>query len=68
MYPQGRMSHHFHEMCVEDLVVKGPKGCFKYEHGQVGVGSVLFGSVLSQNRKPNRTYFRFSFSLFQVKN
>ncbi|PRQ59511.1 putative cytochrome-b5 reductase [Rosa chinensis] len=36
MYPQGRMSHHFSEMCVGDhLAVKGPKDRFKYEPGQV---------------------------------
>ncbi|KAL9664430.1 hypothetical protein QQ045_019830 [Rhodiola kirilowii] len=36
MYPQGRMSHHFREMRVGDyLDVKGPKGRFKYQPGQV---------------------------------
>ncbi|KAH9770988.1 NADH--cytochrome b5 reductase 1 [Citrus sinensis] len=36
MYPQGRMSHHFREMRVGDyLAVKGPKGRFRYQPGQV---------------------------------
>ncbi|KAK9951522.1 hypothetical protein M0R45_006960 [Rubus argutus] len=36
MYPQGRMSHHFREMRVGDhLAVKGPKGRFQYEPGQL---------------------------------
>ncbi|CAL0332801.1 unnamed protein product [Lupinus luteus] len=36
MYPQGRMSHHFREMRVGDyLAVRGPKGRFKYQPGEV---------------------------------
>ncbi|GMP98172.1 hypothetical protein CsSME_00046151 [Camellia sinensis var. sinensis] len=44
MYPQGRMSHHFREMCVGDyLAVKGPKGRFKYQPGQVRAFGMLAG-------------------------
>ncbi|KAJ6792204.1 NADH--cytochrome b5 reductase 1 isoform X2 [Iris pallida] len=44
MYPQGRMSHHFREMKVDDyLSVKGPKGRFKYQPGQVRVFGMLSG-------------------------
>ncbi|XP_009797743.1 NADH--cytochrome b5 reductase 1 isoform X2 [Nicotiana tabacum] len=44
MYPQGRMSHHFREMRVGDyLVVKGPKGRFKYQPGQVRAFGMLAG-------------------------
>ncbi|KAK4762196.1 hypothetical protein SAY87_030080 [Trapa incisa] len=44
MYPQGRMSHHFREMRVGDyLAVKGPKGRFKYQTGQVRVFGMLAG-------------------------
>ncbi|KAK9289572.1 hypothetical protein L1049_007728 [Liquidambar formosana] len=44
MYPQGRMSHHFREMRVGDhLAVKGPKGRFKYQPGQVRVFGMLAG-------------------------
>ncbi|KAL6225977.1 hypothetical protein ACLB2K_004825 [Fragaria x ananassa] len=44
MYPQGRMSHHFREMRVGDhLAVKGPKGRFKYEPGQVRAFGMLAG-------------------------
>ncbi|KAH0851127.1 hypothetical protein HID58_094972 [Brassica napus] len=33
MYPQGRMSHHFREMCVGDhLAVKGPKFEWAWQH------------------------------------
>ncbi|KAI3691029.1 hypothetical protein L2E82_49243 [Cichorium intybus] len=36
MYPQGRMSHHFREMREGDyMAVKGPKGRFRYQSGQV---------------------------------
>ncbi|KAI3778007.1 hypothetical protein L2E82_06955 [Cichorium intybus] len=36
MYPQGRMSHHFREMREGDyMAVKGPKGRFRYQLGQV---------------------------------
>lgn len=44
MYPQGRMSHHFREMNVGDyLSVKGPKGRFKYQPGQVRAFGMLAG-------------------------
>ncbi|KAJ8491544.1 hypothetical protein OPV22_013265 [Ensete ventricosum] len=44
MYPQGRMSHHFREMRVGDyLSVKGPKGRFKYQVGQVRAFGMLAG-------------------------
>ncbi|GLT53673.1 hypothetical protein SLA2020_269300 [Shorea laevis] len=44
MYPQGRMSHHFREMRVGDyLSVKGPKGRFKYQPGQVRAFGMLAG-------------------------
>lgn len=44
MYPQGRMSHHFREMGVGDyLAVKGPKGRFKYQPGQVRAFGMLAG-------------------------
>ncbi|KAJ6804706.1 NADH--cytochrome b5 reductase 1 isoform X2 [Iris pallida] len=44
MYPQGRMSHHFREMRVGDyLSVKGPKGRFKYQPGQIRAFGMLAG-------------------------
>ncbi|KAH7677532.1 Cytochrome-b5 reductase protein [Dioscorea alata] len=44
MYPQGRMSHHFRELRVGDyLSVKGPKGRFKYQPGQVRAFGMLAG-------------------------
>ncbi|XP_026425443.1 NADH--cytochrome b5 reductase 1-like [Papaver somniferum] len=44
MYPQGRMSHHFREMRVGDyMAVKGPKGRFKYQPGQVRAFGMLAG-------------------------
>ncbi|CAK7341621.1 unnamed protein product [Dovyalis caffra] len=44
MYPQGRMSHHFREMKVGDyLAVKGPKGRFRYQPGQVRAFGMLAG-------------------------
>ncbi|XP_051150134.1 NADH--cytochrome b5 reductase 1 [Andrographis paniculata] len=44
MYPQGRMSHHFREMREgEYLGVKGPKGRFKYQPGQVRAFGMLAG-------------------------
>ncbi|WOK95913.1 NADH--cytochrome b5 reductase 1 [Canna indica] len=44
MYPQGRMSHHFREMNVGDyLSVKGPKGRFKYQVGQVRAFGMIAG-------------------------
>ncbi|KAB1223140.1 NADH--cytochrome b5 reductase 1 [Morella rubra] len=44
MYPQGRMSHHFREMRVgEKLAVKGPKGRFRYQPGQVRAFGMLAG-------------------------
>ncbi|XP_034225776.1 NADH--cytochrome b5 reductase 1 isoform X2 [Prunus dulcis] len=44
MYPQGRMSHHFREMRVGDyLAVRGPKGRFKYQPGQVRAFGMLAG-------------------------
>ncbi|XP_008808079.1 NADH--cytochrome b5 reductase 1-like [Phoenix dactylifera] len=44
MYPQGRMSHHFREMRVGDcLSVKGPKGRFKYQPGQVRAFGMIAG-------------------------
>ncbi|KAJ4970806.1 hypothetical protein NE237_003905 [Protea cynaroides] len=44
MYPQGRMSHHFREMRVGDyLAVKGPKGRFRYQPGQVRAFGMLAG-------------------------
>lgn len=44
MYPQGRMSHHFREIKVGDyLSVKGPKGRFKYQPGQVRAFGMLAG-------------------------
>ncbi|KAJ6836008.1 NADH--cytochrome b5 reductase 1 isoform X2 [Iris pallida] len=44
MYPQGRMSHHFSEMKIDDyLSVNEPKGRFKYQPGQVRVFGMLAG-------------------------
>ncbi|KGN54652.1 NADH--cytochrome b5 reductase 1 [Cucumis sativus] len=44
MYPQGRMSHHFRQMRVGDfLAVKGPKGRFRYQPGQVRAFGMLAG-------------------------
>lgn len=44
MYPQGRMSHHFREMRVGDyLAVKGPKGRFKYQPGEVRAFGMIAG-------------------------
>ncbi|KAL8489037.1 hypothetical protein ACS0TY_024616 [Phlomoides rotata] len=44
MYPQGRMSHHFREMREGDfLAVKGPKGRFKYQPGQVRAFGMIAG-------------------------
>ncbi|KAK4272377.1 hypothetical protein QN277_020943 [Acacia crassicarpa] len=44
MYPQGRMSHHFREMRVGDyLSVKGPKGRFRYQPGEVRAFGMLAG-------------------------
>ncbi|KAL9235385.1 hypothetical protein vseg_010146 [Gypsophila vaccaria] len=46
MYPQGRMSHHFREMSEGDyLAVKGPKGRFKYNPGQVRAFGMLAGGT-----------------------
>ncbi|KAL2927699.1 NADH--cytochrome b5 reductase 1 [Bienertia sinuspersici] len=46
MYPQGRMSHHFREMREGDyLEVKGPKGRFKYQPGQVKAFGMLAGGT-----------------------
>nr|AAV69020.1 NADH:cytochrome b5 reductase [Vernicia fordii] len=46
MYPQGRMSHHFREMCEGDcLAVKGPKGRFKYQPNQVRAFGMLAGGT-----------------------
>ncbi|KAL7174570.1 hypothetical protein ACSBR2_033753 [Camellia fascicularis] len=46
MYPQGRMSHHFREMREGDyLAVKGPKGRFKYQPGQVRAFGMLAGGT-----------------------
>lgn len=46
MYPQGRMSHHFRELQEGDyLAVKGPKGRFKYEPGQVKAFGMLAGGT-----------------------
>ncbi|CAL5356794.1 unnamed protein product [Camellia sinensis] len=42
MYPQGRMSHHFREMCVGDyLAVKGPKDMKLLPHESDHIGVVL---------------------------
>ncbi|XP_076909759.1 NADH--cytochrome b5 reductase 1-like isoform X1 [Bidens hawaiensis] len=44
MYPQGRMSHHFREMREGDyLSVRGPKGRFRYQPGQVKAFGMLAG-------------------------
>ncbi|XP_014491315.1 NADH--cytochrome b5 reductase 1 [Vigna radiata var. radiata] len=44
MYPQGRMSHHFRELRVGDfLAVRGPKGRFKYQPGEVRAFGMLAG-------------------------
>ncbi|XP_042003549.1 NADH--cytochrome b5 reductase 1-like [Salvia splendens] len=44
MYPQGRMSHHFREMKEGDfMAVKGPKGRFRYQPGQVRAFGMLAG-------------------------
>ncbi|PIN06471.1 NADH-cytochrome b-5 reductase [Handroanthus impetiginosus] len=44
MYPKGRMSHHFREMREGDyLAVKGPKGRFNYQPGQVRAFGMLAG-------------------------
>ncbi|XVE62469.1 hypothetical protein DITRI_Ditri06bG0120300 [Diplodiscus trichospermus] len=41
---QGRMSHHFREMSVGDyLAVKGPKGRFRYQPGQVRAFGMIAG-------------------------
>ncbi|KAJ9544181.1 hypothetical protein OSB04_023888 [Centaurea solstitialis] len=49
MYPQGRMSHHFREMREGDyMAVKGPKGRFRYEPGQVrALGMIAGGSGIT---------------------
>ncbi|XP_071696146.1 NADH--cytochrome b5 reductase 1-like isoform X2 [Rutidosis leptorrhynchoides] len=44
MYLQGRMSHHFKEMLEGDyMAVKGPKGRFKNQPGQVKAFGMLAG-------------------------
>ncbi|PIA53273.1 hypothetical protein AQUCO_00900094v1 [Aquilegia coerulea] len=44
MYPQGRMSHFFRELRVGDYMsVKGPKGRFKYQPGEVKAFGMLAG-------------------------
>ncbi|KAI3525822.1 hypothetical protein L1887_04943 [Cichorium endivia] len=44
MYPQGRMSHHFREMREGDyMAVKGPKGRFRYQPGQVRAFGMIAG-------------------------
>ncbi|KAI3750152.1 hypothetical protein L2E82_20778 [Cichorium intybus] len=46
MYPQGRMSHHFREMREGDyMAVKGPKGRFRYQSGQVRAFEMIAGGV-----------------------
>lgn len=46
MYPQGRMSHHFRELQEGDyLAVKGPKGRFKYQLGEVKAFGMLAGGT-----------------------
>lgn len=46
IYPAGRMSHHFNEMREGDfLAVKGPKGRFKYEPGQVKAYGMIAGGT-----------------------
>ncbi|KAM7522728.1 hypothetical protein LguiA_012630 [Lonicera macranthoides] len=46
MYPQGRMSHHFRELHEgASLAVKGPKGRFKYQPGQVRAFGMLAGGT-----------------------
>ncbi|CAB4280600.1 unnamed protein product [Prunus armeniaca] len=70
MYPQGRMSHHFREMRVGDhLAVKGPKGRFKYQPGQVRAFGMLAGGsgitpmfqyvarAILENPKTNKGFF-----------
>ncbi|KAI3782709.1 hypothetical protein L2E82_12763 [Cichorium intybus] len=44
MYPLGRMSHHFREMREGDyMAVRGPKGRFKYQPGEVRAFGMLAG-------------------------
>ncbi|KAD3068399.1 hypothetical protein R6Q59_017591 [Mikania micrantha] len=44
MYPQGRMSHHFREMREGDYMsVRGPKGRFRYQPGEVRAFGMLAG-------------------------
>ncbi|KAL5707792.1 cytochrome-b5 reductase [Ranunculus cassubicifolius] len=44
MYPQGRMSHFFRELRVGDyMAVKGPKGRFKYQTGEVRAFGMIAG-------------------------
>ncbi|CAK7325133.1 unnamed protein product [Dovyalis caffra] len=44
MYPKGRMSHHFREMCEgEYLAVKGPQGRFNYKPGQARAFGMIAG-------------------------
>lgn len=46
MYPQGRMSHFFRELREGDyMAVKGPKGRFKYQPGQVRAFGMLAGGT-----------------------
>ncbi|KAB5539141.1 hypothetical protein DKX38_016674 [Salix brachista] len=46
MYPKGRMSHHFREMCEgEYLAVKGPQGRFNYKPGQVRAFGMIAGGT-----------------------
>lgn len=46
MYPQGRMSYHFQELREGDyLAVKGPKGRFKYQPGQVRAFGMIAGGT-----------------------
>ncbi|KAI4308325.1 hypothetical protein L6164_031410 [Bauhinia variegata] len=46
MYPQGRMSHYFREICEGDyMAVKGPKGRFKYQPNQARAFGMLAGGT-----------------------
>ncbi|KAF0925428.1 hypothetical protein E2562_016651 [Oryza meyeriana var. granulata] len=60
MYPQGRMSHHFRKMKVAGyLSVRGPKGHFKYQPGQVrAFGMLAGGSGIPQCSKSQEQFLK----------
>nr|KJB77465.1 hypothetical protein B456_012G138400 [Gossypium raimondii] len=65
MYPQGRMSHHFRELRVGDyLAVKGPKGRFRYQPGEVrAFGMIAGGSGITPMLQGRRLLTRATIGL-----